>query len=670
MQRSRTRPDPVSCQSCRTKKLRCNRVQPCSNCTARSLTCNFLVPPRQFERSTTTSDIIQRIERLESIVLTSQLRAASAPTPAPEDTLAVEDHRTRDRDLERLENIGMREDSLMSALSEGLTIDINTPQDIFQRETGLNYPTRFLRFGEDTTNTVIFPVYSAAALLLQSYEAKVDHVCRILHIPTIRSLMKALYLRISQEESVPPGRLAMFLSMFAISAFFYQPSHDSEVATTEHEAVTLSKFWAKCALDILDQSQRNASGTLEHIQACILMTYVTYHLDGFSARGRHLLTRAASIARDLRLHRLDANQGASSASQHNPRELIDLEMKRRVFWHLASTDWLHSTISGPQEGMYFIHPNHVHVRVPKNCNDEDVVFWEETATEESQPTSMAFFLYRLRLSHICREMTDTVPLDTPALMKFPYTQVEYLDKRFEDFISNLPVFFRPDDTSREKSKSLESIYPKIPITRYCIAVAAYSRRCRLHQRFLLRQSPGGRYEFSRQACLDSARQIIALYGDARRGYDSPSTATARMGIAVHYTHLALVVLVMDLCFNKGEADEDRKTELGAALQMLDDDKDASPLVLRSLNVIRGILQKHKIVLPNPANMLNHHVADTAEGIDVGQGDVLMQPAQLEGAFEYSNTPFGEFWQSAMQSETDFDTITWDNLFSAVDSRPF
>ena len=43
-----------------------------------------------------------------------------------------------------------------------------------------------------------------------------------------------------------------------------------------------------------------------------------------------------------------------------------------------------------------------------------------------------------------------------------------------------------------------------------------------------------------------------------------------MGMAVHYTHLALVVIVMDLCFNKNEPDhEERKGEVKAALNTLE-----------------------------------------------------------------------------------------------------
>jgi hypothetical protein len=164
-------------------------------------------------------------------------------------------------------------------------------------------------------------------------------MCRVLHIPTVRSLVKTFYLRISQNESVLPGQAALLLSLFALSAFFYRPFDNSPVATTEHDAVHLSKFWSKGALDVLDHSHRNTSGSLEDIQASILMSYVTYHLDGFSARGRHLSTAAASIARDLRLHRLDADNESPTERETSLHVLIDRKAKRRVFWHIASTDW-------------------------------------------------------------------------------------------------------------------------------------------------------------------------------------------------------------------------------------------------------------------------------------------------------------------------------------------
>lgn len=61
-----------------------------------------------------------------------------------------------------------------------------------------------------------------------------------------------------------------------------------------------------------------------------------------------------------------------------------------------------------------------------------------------------------------------------------------------------------------------------------------------------------------------------------------------MGMVVHYTHLALVVMVMDLCFNRDEADEVQiKGEVKRALQMFEDGKGDIASTREILGVVEG-----------------------------------------------------------------------------------
>ncbi|TVY83734.1 putative transcription factor lepB [Lachnellula suecica] len=497
-----------------------------------------------------------------------------------------------------------------------------------------------------------------------------------MHIPTTRAMMKTFYLRLNQGESVLPGQAALLLSIFALAAYFYPSSDNSEVTTSEQDSVHLSKLLSKSALDVLDHSRRNTSGTLEDIQAYMLMSFTIFHLDGFSARGRMMTTAAIAISRDLILHRLD---DVAVGKQTSIADLVDREVKRRVFWMLASSDWLASTISGPQEGMYFIHPNHINVRIPKNCDDDDLVAVlseDRDPVVGPEPTGMSNFLERLRLAQLCREMFDILPLETSKLNEIPYENIIAFDQRIVDFISTLPVFFRLDAESRRQTKPMEAMYPNIPLLRYCITRAAYSRRCKLHQRFLLRKSTDPRYAYSRQACIESARAVISFY-DGLAGDSSPVIVTAQMGIAVHFMHLALVVLVMDLCFNRGEADEALiKAEVRAGLQVFEDTKHISPLLGQFLSSLRHTLQKHKVYLNDP-------LAPTGKGfvsVDEGNSDTFNSSAddtmdfvqhEISGnGLDIALDPsFDEFWQTAMQSEPNLDLEAWDNLFSALDTRP-
>lgn len=151
MQRDKSGPDRVSCQSCRAKKQRCNRVQPCSNCTDRGIECNFLVPPRKRPRTTSSSygeaELLKRIDRLEAIVLkqgdsvdsrserdsgveeaSRQQRIDSNVGMNGNDAAyqqrldenvgeASSVHRKRDRDSRVLQNVGTREDALVCGFS-------------------------------------------------------------------------------------------------------------------------------------------------------------------------------------------------------------------------------------------------------------------------------------------------------------------------------------------------------------------------------------------------------------------------------------------------------------------------------------------------------------------------------------------------------------------------
>lgn len=76
---------PVSCLFCRSRKLRCTREFPCSNCLERGITCELrpasqassvkspiTASPNTSEVSQT--EILQRLQRLEEIVLNSNKR--------------------------------------------------------------------------------------------------------------------------------------------------------------------------------------------------------------------------------------------------------------------------------------------------------------------------------------------------------------------------------------------------------------------------------------------------------------------------------------------------------------------------------------------------------------------------------------------------------------------
>lgn len=338
---------------------------------------------------------------------------------------------------------------------------------------------------------------------------------------------------------------------------------------------------------------------------------------------------------------------------------------------------LYATISGPQEGMYFIHPNHIKVNLPRDCLDDDDIMGEDIESSiDTRPNGMTFFLERVRLAHLCREMADIIPLETSKLVEMPYERIIALDKKLEDFVLSLPFFLSLDDESRIRSKRLETMYPHIPVMRCAITHAAHSRRCKLHQKFLLRQSLDPRYAYSRKACLESARAVIRAYEDIP-GHESPTYATARMGMAIHYMHLAVVVMVMDLCFNRDQADEaEIKADVRAVLKKFQDSRGVSLLPDRFLRSLCDILRKHGVYLGVPqistADGDSEMVYETRTGEmssldDQAQSTLYGEDTQIPGTV--TDSSFDEFWQFVVEGEPNLDSTPWDNMFSALDSRP-
>lgn len=168
-----------------------------------------------------------------------------------------------------------------------------------------------------------------ALLLLQDFVDNPYHLLPIIHESSARALIDEFYTCGSRYEKVNPAHAALILSISATSASFFNKNMKCHYNfASSEEAAQASLTWRQSALLTLDESQRTASGCLEEIQARAILAYLVYNTESCSARFRFLHSSSVAAARDASLHLID-----SPGSQHKDN------VPRRLWWHIASTDW-------------------------------------------------------------------------------------------------------------------------------------------------------------------------------------------------------------------------------------------------------------------------------------------------------------------------------------------
>lgn len=132
-QARRARQNPVSCQLCRRKKLKCDRQQPCSNCSARGVSCQSATrhptpatsESRRAPPAAETAQFQARLEKLEAAVFGNHDSRPSASTSSvppphepPDPAFMPDSNANREHEMASkwLEGIGTLENSIVSLL--------------------------------------------------------------------------------------------------------------------------------------------------------------------------------------------------------------------------------------------------------------------------------------------------------------------------------------------------------------------------------------------------------------------------------------------------------------------------------------------------------------------------------------------------------------------------
>ncbi|OJD30012.1 uncharacterized protein BKCO1_6800030 [Diplodia corticola] len=682
----RPRLDPVSCQLCRSKKLRCSRQNPCSNCSARGARCIYAADPPPQYRSPQPDDptVNARLKRLEEAV--EGLRKSALPplTPASVDSPAAA--------LNWLEGSGLKATNQYVRASD---------------HTGaLSFTVVQIEGSNEALPSHSFlPTLSETLRLFAHYNEQVGYLHHIIHTATTLATIHQIYADL--PDRMNPSSAALLLSMLASSSHFWDPTVG--IFSSAPQARRVSLCWLADALKTLDASRSTNPPGVADVQATIIASYLAYNTQGYSTQFRLLQTTALELARQAELHKTDAPP-APTTTPAQPRDVIADEVKRRVWWHIVATDWILAFTAGPQEGTYLVSPHHMRVSHPLNANDDDTTTSSSSSLSSSSssssspspvftprplsgsaPTTMSFALHRLRFATVCRAVADAAtataagggeggggggsfPLD---LRRVAPRTVRRLDGLWEEFLEGLPVVFggpaggaAGDGGGDADDEGLRRRFPRLETQRCLIQLCAHVRRCRLHQPWLVegrKEADGGwdrergeQAAFSRRVCLQSAKRVVGAARRFERDEEGRyGGGEGRLSTVVHHVAMAAVVLVVDLCFSglaEGPAREreQRRGEIGEACRMLERARRESEMAARFLKSLGEMLTRHGMDLRLSADDRSVEASEAQEADAAsGGGDV----------------EFEALLQSCANVSGELDMSGWEDLFTSFNSYP-
>lgn len=194
--------------------------------------------------------------------------------------------------------------------------------------------------GTDRPTTCIWlPPYEESKVLLEKFISEVVPVHHVVHVPSLRQLVDDIYVVLRRQVAVDTGKILLLLSIIT-STTFYWDSHDlpGNLFLTPLETRSQAAIWIRATLELLAHYRWNIPASIECVQAIITTSIVLCNLEAVSPRFHHLLSMGITMARELSLHQLDREPTTIVADLPRPNQ-IQMEVGRRVWWHLVSVDW-------------------------------------------------------------------------------------------------------------------------------------------------------------------------------------------------------------------------------------------------------------------------------------------------------------------------------------------
>ncbi|RBA11088.1 hypothetical protein FPRO05_04261 [Fusarium proliferatum] len=646
-----------ACLSCRQRKLKCDRKQPCANCIARAVECTEqdLPPNRAVKRplpqesdSSALSNILSRLDQIQDYLKPSKrAKHVSISTPIGDQLNAIrfdvpsvsqsQEPASNDapelmppEDQMQATKYSVNDGFLYRALTHELYVSISADYKSQKR-----IEPRHIQL----------PPKWETMRLFQVYFKYLGHVQNIIYEPHTRTLVNEAYDQIVNiSATTAPRGLALILSVIALATIL-EPV-DGDLATAIpilKERLGVFAAYIRMAMDCLEQHRRRADHTIENVQALILLSFGIHHTETFSPRYRVLLAEAIAVSHSLGLHvvdRVSARRGHSKVDADPTAQ----EIKRRVWWYLVATDWASSKAEGTSGATYLIQPNLISTNLPRHIDDADLSNSNYKERPLSEPSTISYNLQRIKVAEVVRCISDLMPHDpSEASCELLLS----LDAKLDSVLCELPNFFRAELADSEETKQIDNAYPHIPMQRLLINLLINIFRCGLHFPYLPGRVNKALHAFSRQASLKAARAVLSSQRGLTMKDMLHSADFMKIQGTIFHMFIGALVLTTDICCNQDG--QTQVSELIEVLKKLDNIKDHSKMAAKLLDILTQLLVSYGVW--SPSTTISTYTQDEAP-LDLGlSGSKYLRLDGLDMPL-----PFDELWETYIEQPGGLDML--------------
>ncbi|RSL55030.1 hypothetical protein CEP51_014611 [Fusarium floridanum] len=294
-----------------------------------------------------------------------------------------------------------------------------------------------------------------ARMLLALHQAHLTWMHNVVHLPTFRQELDSNLMRMECDCSW----LALYYALLSQTVYHIDGGYLASLPQPIHADMKTSRLLFDKSIELLFKGGFMDEHKLTSVQAICLLLQVAHNFDK-SDLICVLISTAIRISQCLNLHRLGADRPVTEAVEDDIQNIIDREIRKRVWWFLVRYDWLQI----PFQNTCQIHPAQFNTPMPANSFDDEARMIQNGAVV-SQPadvcTSSSWTNSLNQLSVLIWKHQDRMfkvgyPGEDPDRILKLYDQALWADREIKDLYASWPLALREMDDVQLDQPVLDS----------------------------------------------------------------------------------------------------------------------------------------------------------------------------------------------------------------------